>query len=95
MSILREGHRKNIRERFRWKVPCLTEELIRQAGGTGYGIRCDHTKDDETKAVIDRIISEHKKIDILVNSVWGGYEYLRTAQNLERKGVLGCSGRAV
>ena len=52
-----------------------TEELIRQAGGTGYGIRCDHTQDDETKAVIDRIISEHKKIDILVNSVWGGYEY--------------------
>ena len=52
-----------------------TEELIKQAGGIGYGIKCDHKSDDETKAVIDKIISAHGKLDILVNNVWGGYEY--------------------
>lgn len=52
-----------------------TENLIRQAGGIGYGIKCDHRNDAETKAVIDTIISKQGKIDILVNNVWGGYEY--------------------
>lgn len=67
-------------EEFKGAVPLEgslsgTENLIRQAGGIGYGLKCDHTKDDETKGVIDKIISEHGKIDILVNNVWGGYEY--------------------
>lgn len=52
-----------------------TEQEIEQAGGIGYGIKCDHKDDMQTKMVIDRIISEQGKIDILVNNVWGGYEY--------------------
>lgn len=52
-----------------------TEDLIRQAGGIGYGLKCDHKKNAETKKVIDIIMSEQGKIDILVNNVWGGYEY--------------------
>ena len=67
-------------EEYKGAVPLegslsATEDLISQAGGVGYGLKCDHTKDDETKDVIDRIISKHGKIDILVNNVWGGYEY--------------------
>ncbi|QVK17093.1 SDR family NAD(P)-dependent oxidoreductase [Mycoplasmatota bacterium] len=52
-----------------------TENEIKQVGGTGYGIKCDHEYDTQTKMVIDRIISEQGKIDVLVNNVWGGYEY--------------------
>jgi dehydrogenase/reductase SDR family protein 1 len=52
-----------------------TEQEIEQVGGTGYGIKCDHKDDMQTKMVIDRILSEQGKIDILVNNVWGGYEY--------------------
>ncbi|MHA6530003.1 SDR family NAD(P)-dependent oxidoreductase [Paenibacillus sp. BAC0078] len=52
-----------------------TEKEIRDNNGIGYGIKCDHTDDEQTKAVIERIIAEQGKIDILVNNVWGGYEY--------------------
>ncbi len=52
-----------------------TEMEIKQAGGIGYGIKCDHNDDGQTKMVIDRIIAEHEKIDILVNNAWGGYEF--------------------
>lgn len=37
-------------------------------------VRCDHTRDSEVKAVFDRIINEQSRLDIMVNSVWGGYE---------------------
>lgn len=36
--------------------------------------RCDHTRDSEVEAVFHRIIDEQGRLDILVNSVWGGYE---------------------
>lgn len=52
-----------------------TEKEIKQAGGTGHGIKCDHENDAQTKMVIDRIVSEQGKIDVLVNNVWGGYEF--------------------
>lgn len=35
---------------------------------------CDHTRDDQTAAVFSRIAIESGKLDILVNSAWGGYE---------------------
>lgn len=52
-----------------------TEQEIKRVGGIGYGIKCDHEDDAQTKMVIDKIISNEGKIDILVNNVWGGYEY--------------------
>jgi len=52
-----------------------TEWEIKESGCIGYGIKCDHEDDVQTKMVIDRIISEQGRIDVLVNSVWGGYEY--------------------
>ncbi len=38
------------------------------------GIRCDHRIDAQVEAAFSRIIREANAIDILVNSVWGGYE---------------------
>ena len=37
-------------------------------------IRCDHRVDEDVDAVFARIADESHTIDILVNSVWGGYE---------------------
>lgn len=37
-------------------------------------VACDHTDDRETEAVYERVIDEQKRLDILVNNVWGGYE---------------------
>src|SRR5919197_6062272 len=38
------------------------------------GIRCDHREDSQVEAAFERILREAQSIDILVNSVWGGYE---------------------
>lgn len=35
---------------------------------------CDHLRDDQTAAVFDRVKTEAGRVDILVNSAWGGYE---------------------
>ncbi len=51
-----------------------TISQIKEAGGTGIGIRCDHTIDSDTEAVINRIRKEQGRLDILVNNVWGGNE---------------------
>jgi len=37
-------------------------------------VHCDHTHDPEVEAVFYRISKEQGRLDILVNSVWGGYE---------------------
>ena len=39
-------------------------------------LTCDHTHDDQVRAAIDRITAEQRRIDILVNNVWGGYEQM-------------------
>jgi len=52
-----------------------TEEQIISIGGKCKAIRCDHTKDQEVINVFNHISDKHNKLDILVNSVWGGYEY--------------------
>jgi dehydrogenase/reductase SDR family member 1 len=38
------------------------------------GIRCDHRVDTQVDAAFNEIVREANAIDILVNSVWGGYE---------------------
>ena len=36
--------------------------------------RCDHTDDRETGALFARVGEERGRLDVLVNSAWGGYE---------------------
>jgi len=52
-----------------------TQVEIQENGGKCVALQCDHDDDDQVKMVFDRIHKEHKQIDILVNNVWGGYEY--------------------
>ena len=51
-----------------------TAALATKAGGVGVPVHCDHTDDDDVEALFDRIRSEHGRLNILVNNVWGGYE---------------------
>jgi dehydrogenase/reductase SDR family member 1 len=51
-----------------------TAALVTQAGGTGIAIRCDHSDDDQVRAVFDQIQTEQGRLDILVNNAWAGYQ---------------------
>lgn len=49
-------------------------ESVTAMGGRGIGIQCDHTDDSQVDEVFQRIMKESKKIDLLVNNAWAGYE---------------------
>ncbi|MBX2999049.1 MAG: SDR family NAD(P)-dependent oxidoreductase [Caldilineaceae bacterium] len=52
-----------------------TAEEVSQLGGVGIAVRCDHTRDEEVERLFQRIAAEQGRLDILVNNVWGGYEF--------------------
>lgn len=52
-----------------------TAEEVSQLGGQGIAVRCDHLNDEEVKELFQRIQTEQNRLDILVNNVWGGYEF--------------------
>ena len=54
-----------------------TAEEVTAIGGKGIGIQCDHTDDTQTEATFKRIAKESRKIDILINNAWAGYENMR------------------
>lgn len=45
-----------------------TTAEVTAAGGIGIAARCDHSDDAQIEALIERVISEHGRIDILVNN---------------------------
>ena len=50
-----------------------TAEQVTAAGGTGIAVRVDHARPDEVRVLVDRIAAEQDgRLDVLVNSVWGG-----------------------
>ncbi len=49
-----------------------TAREVSARGGVGIPVRCDHTKDRETRQLMDRIRSESGRLDILVNNAFGG-----------------------
>jgi len=48
-----------------------TVEMITAAGGKAIAIRVDHTNEEEVQALFERVQREHRRLDILVNSVAG------------------------
>ena len=42
--------------------------------GTVVAHRVDHSSDEETEAVVRQVIADEGRLDVLVNSAWGGYE---------------------
>lgn len=50
-----------------------TAQKITAAGGHGIPIRTDHRRPGEVRALVERIaVEQDGRLDILVNSVWGG-----------------------
>ncbi|MFC9824383.1 SDR family oxidoreductase [Streptomyces erythrochromogenes] len=50
-----------------------TAARITAAGGLGIAVRTDHGRPEEVRAPVDRIAAEQDgRLDVLVNSVWGG-----------------------
>ena len=53
-----------------------TAASVTEAGGRGVAVRCDHLDDEAVAGVFERVHEEHGGLDVLVNSVWAGYEIL-------------------
>jgi NAD(P)-dependent dehydrogenase (short-subunit alcohol dehydrogenase family) len=51
-----------------------TADEITRLGGKGIAVRCDHCNDEEVESLFQRVNAEQQRLDVLVNSVWGGYE---------------------
>ena len=51
-----------------------TAAEVTELGGTGVAVPCDAGDDAQIADVIDRIRTEQGRLDVLVNSAWGGYQ---------------------
>jgi NAD(P)-dependent dehydrogenase (short-subunit alcohol dehydrogenase family) len=50
-----------------------TAREVTEAGGTGIAARCDHADDNQVKKLVERVIAEQGRIDILINNAaWQG-----------------------
>lgn len=49
-----------------------TVALIEGEGGRAVAVRVDHTREDEVAALAGRVRAEGGRLDVLVNSIWGG-----------------------
>ena len=59
----------------RWDVPGTihdTADEVNARGGLGIPVRCDHSKDEDTRKLVARIRRESGHVDILVNNAFGG-----------------------
>jgi dehydrogenase/reductase SDR family protein 1 len=54
-----------------------TAQAVTKLGGTGIAVRCDHSHDEEIKALFDQVRREQGQLDILVNNVWAGYQAMQ------------------
>jgi dehydrogenase/reductase SDR family member 1 len=54
-----------------------TAEEVTAMGGKGIAVPCDHRYDEQTEKVFKQVIKESKRVDLLVNNAWGGYEQMR------------------
>jgi NAD(P)-dependent dehydrogenase (short-subunit alcohol dehydrogenase family) len=49
-----------------------TADEVTARGGVGIPVRCDHSKDRETRALLARIRRDSGRLDVLVNNAFGG-----------------------
>ncbi|MFT3913738.1 MAG: SDR family oxidoreductase [Anaeromyxobacteraceae bacterium] len=51
-----------------------TAEEVTRAGGRGIPVKVDHTRDEEVRALFERLDRDEGRLDLLVNNAWGGHE---------------------
>jgi NAD(P)-dependent dehydrogenase (short-subunit alcohol dehydrogenase family) len=49
-----------------------TAELVREAGGEGIAVPTDHLEPAQVERLVARIRREEKRLDLLINDIWGG-----------------------
>jgi NAD(P)-dependent dehydrogenase (short-subunit alcohol dehydrogenase family) len=49
-----------------------TAELVTEAGGEGIAVAVDHLEAGAVEELAQRIDSDHGRLDVLVNDIWGG-----------------------
>lgn len=49
-----------------------TVAMIEEAGGRAVAVRVDHTREEEVASLAARIRNDMGRLDVLVNSIWGG-----------------------
>ena len=62
-----------------------TAEAVTQAGGKGIAVRCDHAEDAQVKSLIDQVIKEQGRVDILVNNACAIHDQLTAPGNFWEK----------
>lgn len=48
--------------------------MVSRWGGIGIAVQVDHTDEDQVRQLVERLRSDHGRVDLLVNDVWGGDE---------------------
>ena len=51
-----------------------TADEVTRMGGRGIAVRCDHTREEEVKALFAQVERDADRLDLLVNNAWGGHE---------------------
>ena len=51
-----------------------TAAAITAAGGKGIAVACDHRDEKQIAALMAKIGKDHRRLDILINNAWAGYE---------------------
>jgi NAD(P)-dependent dehydrogenase (short-subunit alcohol dehydrogenase family) len=59
-----------------------TGELVEAAGGSATALVVDHEDPSAVAALVERIESEHGRLDVLVNDMFGGDRYARVPAGL-------------
>lgn len=62
-----------------------TADAVTAAGGKGIAVRCDHSDDEQVKALFEQVMAEQGRIDILVNNAAAVYDELTTPGNFWEK----------
>jgi NAD(P)-dependent dehydrogenase (short-subunit alcohol dehydrogenase family) len=52
-----------------------TGDLMAGAGGDGIALRVDHLEIEAVRGLIDRVRHDHRRLDVLINDIFGGDRY--------------------
>jgi len=68
--------RKSVSEYNRPETIEETAELVNELGGVGIPVQVDHLVAEQVQALVERIENEQGRLDILVNDIWGGENFI-------------------